>query len=106
MIRYTTPTLILEVPKDLTNVDVYVSLEQNGELLDPIKIGTDDKHFCDDVTKIYVHFDQNTTGKFKPGASLRMQINWIDSNGIREATDVRTVSVTDNLLEEVLSYAG
>lgn len=108
MIRYTTPTLILEVEKDLTDVDVYVSLEQpRGKQFDPIKIPSSAKELNDEGnTLLYLTFTQEMTGSLKVGSQLKIQINWINSLGVREATDTRSISVTDNLLEEVISYGN
>lgn len=104
MIRYTTPTIILEVEKDLTDMEVYVSLKYASGDVDHIQITKDMMHTCDGETKIYLVLTQEMTGGLKSGTSVKVQINWISQLGIREATDIKTVSVTENLLEEVIAY--
>lgn len=104
MIRYTTPTIILEVEKDLTDMEVYVSLKYASGNVQHIKIDPDLMHVCDDETKIYLTFTQEMTGELTSGTTVRVQINWINAAGIREATDIKTFSVTENLYDEVITY--
>lgn len=104
MIRYTTPTVILEVEKDLTDMEVYVSLKYASGNVQHIKVDQNLMHVCDDETKIYLTFTQEMTGELMSGTTVKVQINWINSAGVREATDIRTFSVTENLYDEVIAY--
>lgn len=102
MRRYTTPTLVLKVGKDLTGYDVYVSLAAPYYTPDPIK--ATDMTVEENVTTIRVPFDQKETAKLREKATVKLQVNWISASGVRGATDVVNLRVTENLLEEVITY--
>lgn len=99
MRRYTTPTLTLTVKNQLISAaDVYVTVEYNGGKLtfhDP------DMSESNGDTVITLPFSQADTAKFKNGEILAIQVNWL-SNSSRFATDIAHVTVSDNLLTEVL----
>lgn len=102
MRRYTTPTLVLEVEKDLTDCDIYVSLVAPYYTPEPIK--ATDITIEDGLTTIRVPFSQKETARLRDRASVKIQVNWINRDGIREATEVADVRTTENLLEEVITY--
>lgn len=106
VIRFTTPTLLLEVDGDLSDMDVYVSLESkdyNADIpIDPEDISVDDAG----KTTIHLDLTQEMTGTMPAGSLVKMQINWISSMGVREATSIKTMSITENLYGEVISFGG
>lgn len=104
MIRYTTPTFLLEVDRDLTDVNVYVSLEQGTTFKEDIKVTPDIMTVSEGKTTIKITPSQETTGKLKIGSQLRIQINVINSLGVREASEIRSIGVSENLLEEIIEY--
>lgn len=109
MIRYTTPTHTLIVGGvDLTDCDVYVSYRQvKGSSKNANSADIDDPTVAYDGTDtvITVPLTQLQTGGFTPGRA-QVQVNWITSSGIRRATEIATINVTDNLLQEVIEYGA
>lgn len=107
MIRYTTPALPLEIEGiDLTQQqDVYVSIVQGGKELrksgNALTIS-----FDGESTTIVVTLSQEETASFKERLSVAVQVNWINSAGQRDATDIAALDVTRNLLDEVIEYGN
>ena len=106
MINYTTPTITLEVEGvDLTqNQDVYVTmlqgkteLQKTGEYLD---ISYAEK------STIVLSLTQEESADFQPSRTVQVQVNWITDEGERGATNIATIKVFRNLLEEVISYGN
>lgn len=107
MIRYTTPILPLEVEGvDLSeNEDVYVTLEQGG--LELTKSGSDLTILYDaesDISTITFTLSQEETAAFNISKSVAIQVNFINSSGVRDATEIATVPVLRNLLDKVINY--
>ena len=108
MIRYTTPTISLIVEGvDLTSKDVYVTLEQGKHEL--TKKGSDltiSTETVQQVTNTLISFtlSQAESAAFKLSASAAVQVNWISSAGVRTATEIKTINILKNLLEEVITY--
>lgn len=109
MINYTTPTISLTVEAiDLSDgYDVYVSLEQGKTEL--TKTGANliistDTH--DQVTDTIIIFTltQEESASFNLGKSVSVQVNYINSAGVRDATEMKTIPVMKNLLDEVIAY--
>ena len=110
MINYTTPTISLTVEGvDLSGMDVYVSLEQGKTEL--TKTGTDliiepivGEGTTD--TSITLTLTQEESAAFDFGKSVSVQVNFIDSSGVRDATEIKTIPVMRNLLDEVIEYGN
>ena len=108
MINYTTPTISLTVEGvDLSGMDVYVSLEQGQKeltktgddlIIEPI-IGAETTD-----TKITFTLTQEESATFNFGKSVSVQVNFINSSGVRDATEIKTIPVMRNLLDEVIAY--
>lgn len=98
MIRYTTPTYLFSIAGvDLTGMEVFVTFSQNGRTLtveDPI-IEVDESG-----TVISCELTQEQSAAFHQG-DVRVQINWVDPVGKRDATIVKTIPVLSQLLQEV-----
>lgn len=103
MIKYTTPTITLTVESiDITPHDVYVTLEQGNKEL--TKKGADlIKQFEDDTTLTFV-LTQEESASFDFSKSVSVQVNWITSDGVRAATEIRSIPVMRNLLDKVIAY--
>lgn len=110
MINYTTPSISLVVEAvDLTGQDVYVTLEQGNHEL--TKTGSDliittDTHAQQTDTEIVFTLSQTESASFNFGKSVSVQVNWINASGVRDATEIKTISVMRNLLDEVISYGN
>ena len=110
MINYTTPTIHLIVEAvDLTGQDVYVTLEQGKTEL--TKSGTDliidtDTHGQVTDTIIIFTLTQEESAMFNFGKSVSLQVNFINSAGARDATEIKTIPVMRNLLDEVIAYGN
>lgn len=103
MRQYTTPTIVLKVPADLTNTDVYVTMKQNATVLsipDPALVYDSEAV----VSTIFVNLTQEQTGGFDLSAPAKLQVNWIDENGNRQATVTKQVHIEENLLSRVVEY--
>jgi len=110
MINYTTPTIVLTVEGvDLTGDDVYVSLEQGCHEM--VKTGNDliittDTHGQITDTIITFTMSQEESASWNFGKSVSVQVNYITPDGVRDATEIKTVSVMRNLLDEVIQYGN
>ena len=105
MRRYTTPTQELTVRGiDLTDMDVYVTYVQ-GECrkvtMQPEEVAYDADSGNTTVT---VSLSQLQTAQFKPGKRAQVEVNFIDADGKRNATAIREINITQNLLDEELTY--
>lgn len=108
MIRFTTPTISLVVEGvDISDKDIRVTLEQgNVELT---KKGTDlivstTTHEQVTDTNIQFALTQEESASFRLNAQCSVQVNWIDSSGVRAATEIKSVPVMRNLLDKVIEY--
>lgn len=106
MINYTTPTISLTVEDiDLTGKDVYVTLEQGSHQL--TKKGNELAISVEDTdTNITLTLTQEESGMFDYSRNVAIQVNWISSNGVRSATDIKKIDVMRNLLDEVIEYGN
>ena len=110
MINYTTPSISLVVESvDLTGNDVYVTLEQGSHEL--TKTGSDliittDTHGQQTDTEIVFTLSQTESASFNINKSVSVQVNWITSSGVRDATEIKTIGVMRNLLDEVIEYGS
>lgn len=109
MIRYTTPTLPLYLEEvDLSeNCDVYVTFYQASSSTEITKSMDDLTVLYDsdeNKTTISVTLTQEETATLTAGGKALVQANWIFSNGTRGATEIKKISIKENLLEEVISY--
>lgn len=106
MINYTTPTISLTVEEvDLTGNDVYVSLEQGNHEL--TKSGSDLIISTDEGdTNIIFTLTQEESASFNFGKSVSVQVNYISPTGVRDATEIKTIGVMRNLLDEVIQYGN
>lgn len=109
MINYTTPTVHLIVEGvDITDKDVYVTLEQGCKELTKsgsdliIEAETTDQEQTD--TNITFVLSQEESARFDYNKNVSIQVNWIASNGVRAATEIKGIKVMKNLLGEVISY--
>lgn len=101
MRRYTTPTLPLIVQGiDLTGADVWVTLAQKAHIItvDDANMELDE----DGNTVISVDLTQFQTAEFREG-TMKVQVNWIDELGRRNASNEALITVDGNLLDRVLS---
>ena len=105
MRRYTTPTLTIVVEGiDITAMNVYVTLKQGKRTLtisDP-EMQTETVGQRTD-TRLDVTLTQEQTALFE-AVPLKVQVNFIDVDGARDATECKVVDVWPNLLPEVIAY--
>lgn len=104
MINYTTPTLHLTIENiDLTGQEIYVTLEQGKKEI--TKSGEDLTVTLDgEDTKIEFTLSQEESASFAYSRSAQIQVNWINQNGARGATNIAQIAVLRNLLDEVIEY--
>lgn len=105
MRRYTTPTLHMTVPVDLTGAEIHVTIKQGARKIH--KTGADVVSVYDSEsrkTELSVSLSQEETGAFLAGKKAEVQVNWIFPNGIRDATNIKQIDVSENLISEVITY--
>jgi len=105
MRRYTTPTLPMTVPVDLTGAEIHVKIKQGARMIQ--KTGTDVVSVYDSEsgkTELSVSLSQEETGAFLAGRRAEVQVNWIFSDGTRDATNIKQIDVSENLIAEVITY--
>ena len=105
MVRYTTPTLALYIDcPDIADAKFYVSIRQKQceavLTVDNVTVSTTQTGI-----KLDVPLAQLQTAGFTEG-SAEIQVNWIDDVGVRGATAIARINITDNLLDRVISYGG
>lgn len=102
--RYTTPVQELIVEGvDLTQSEVYVTFRQNAKVY--TMAGEEvAMEFDGDNTTLSVHFTQLLTAGFQAGKRAEVQVNWM-KDGERNATSIAELTITRNLLEEVIDDA-
>ena len=104
MVKYTTPTFSLTVSTsvDLTEADnVYATFSSLNHLLFT-KTGTD---LDVSAHQVDVYLSQEETAQI-PTGSLNVQLNWTYQQGglvKRACSEIASVNVTPNLLNEVVS---
>lgn len=99
MRRFTTPTITLTVKGvDLTEKSVYVTFSQRDSAL---TVESPSMALVGEDTVISVPLSQFQTGGFSVG-TVDVQVNFIDANGNRDATTVKTIGVDRNLLAQVV----
>lgn len=103
MIRYTTPTITLTISNFVLpdNVEVYVTLKQGTTIVTRDNATYEQN---DSSLTISLTLTQEETGGFKPSSPVQVQVNWIDSFGVRCATKIATIASFENLLDEVITY--
>ena len=109
MINYTTPTISLVVEGVTLEGDIYVTLEQGR--IELTKTGEDltvTNTTHDQVTDTNISFmlSQTESAQFKFNMACNVQVNWITASGIRRATEIKSVPVMRNLLDEVIEYGN
>ncbi len=110
MINYTTPTISLTVEGvDISSNDVYVSLVQGINEL--TKTGSDLNISVSTVgqitnTDITLVLTQEESASFDYNRNVSVQVNWINSSGVRAATEIKAIDVMRNLLDEVIEYGN
>lgn len=102
MIQFTTPAVTLTL-KGVTfdgTEKVWVSIRQKESEIDitDATVDTSGEH-----PVITFTLTQEQTAGLALGSAL-IQVNWMTSGDERGATDIATVNVTRNLLDEVKSY--
>ena len=55
-------------------------------------------------TEVTIVLTQEESAMFRWNASVMIQVNFIDSDGVRDATNPVTISVMRNLLDKVIEY--
>lgn len=103
MIRYTNPPITLTVKgKDITDAEVYATIEQNDYRV--TKSGADlEMEAVGDDTEIAFTLTQEESALFDASRLTKVQVNWIDGDGMRHATKMANIQVFDNLLDEVIN---
>lgn len=104
MINYTTASIAFVVSGvDLTDKHVWVTLsDMNGKR--KITYENPQMSFDDPDTDIVIVMSQEESGSFKPGSRLKVQVNYMTPDGMRKATSKDSITVEENLIDQVLSY--
>lgn len=106
MIQFTTPAVTLTVSG--VNWDgterVWVSIRQQvGGIEEGIDVTDAAVDVSGDAPVVSFRLTQEQTADLSLGTAL-LQVNWVTEDGDRGATDIATIKVTRNLLDEVKSY--
>lgn len=103
MRRGTTPTITINVTGEtFDNSTMYVTIEQST--LQITKTGDDIEVYpTEDGCTVALFLTQEETLKFAQG-SARLQIRWITSDGVAQASPIKNISVDPILLEGVIEY--
>lgn len=110
MVRYTTPSLTMTIKGyDLTaQQKVWVSIQEDG-VAEVDKTGSSvsvSVQTVDDqpVSTVSCSLTQAESAQFKWEAEV--QVNWISSQGVRQATVPKKIPIIKQLLEQEISYGN
>lgn len=110
MITYTTPTetfTIRGINLTAMNVSVTYKQLQMTHKTTPIvlTINNPTVTYSNGASVVTVKLTQAQTASFVEGTA-KVMVNWIGSDGTRNATKPKEIDVTANFLQEVLTYGG
>lgn len=102
MRRYTTPRILIKIEgADLTGCDVYVTLRQglreHTVKNPPMEVDGTDAY-------LEVRLTQLQSARFRETKPVEVEVNVVDPNGWRAATDIATVPFGRQLLEVPKTY--
>lgn len=99
MIRYTTPTLAINISADLSQAtNIIVTLKQGDVFLKK-------EHLTYSQGKVLLPLNESETAAFQANQTAKVQINWTyTDNGVekRAATYAGMITIRENMLQEVL----
>ena len=100
MITWTTPTLMLTLKGVQLgdNISAVVTVEQGGK---KYTFENPEMQIVGCNTVLTVDMTQEQTGGLMPGI-VKVQVNWTDGYGHRNATKIKSAQFGDNLMKEVL----
>ena len=99
MITWTTPTLMITIKGvHLESVSFVVTLTQGGV---SYTFDEPDVQYVGCNTVLSIDMTQLQTSELSPGMA-KIQVNWTDGYGHRNATKIKSVSFGENLLKEVI----
>jgi hypothetical protein len=100
MTQGTTPTFTLTLPNtvDLTQAAAMVFTMSQGSAV--VEKEENDLSITEHAVEVYL--TQADTLKFQIYSEAKIQLNWIYSDGSRACTKVKTISVEENLHDEVM----
>lgn len=103
MRRYTTPTIALLVEdRELFGTQMYVTIKQGSRTITvPYDEMTQEQ--TDTGVMLTVDLTQLQTAGFDPGRA-QIQVNWLDADGLRGATEIAFITITDNLLTQTMAW--
>lgn len=99
MVQFTTPTFILTLPNDVDlsqASNVFFTLTQGKT-----EINKSGDSLVIDGQTVSVYMTQEETGRFVNGKAS-LQLNWTYGNGARACSNIVSVDVGRNLLDEVV----
>lgn len=78
--------------------DIHVTFRQGDTVVDvsDVEVGSS--------TSLSLTLTQAETRQFVAGAGCNVQLNYIDANGLRKASDIANLGVDDNLLRRILNH--
>lgn len=105
MYRGTTPTIIINViGETFENSTIYVTIEQT-----PLQITKTGEDVIVEATeegcRLMISLTQEETLQFVKGYA-KLQIRWINSSGIAQASPIKTIDVDPILLKGVITYGS
>ena len=105
MRRGTTPTIVINVTgEDFDGATLYVTIEQGA--LELTKTGSDVLFTpTEEGSTVALFLSQEETLAFDKGKAS-IQIRWINSSGVAQASPIRTIDVSPILLEGVIEYGS
>lgn len=102
MVQATTPTFVLTLPSGINLEDashIIFTIEQDGYSVS--KDETTGVSVSSNVATVTL--SQSDTVNFTRERKARIQLNWTYSDGSRAATDVKEISVDENLYKDVIA---
>lgn len=103
MRRYTTPTVTIKIKDlNLAGMKTFVTFKQGKQILftreDLVFVGTETG------SQAVAVLTQEETGAFNTSERVKIQVRFIDENGVAGATNIKSVDMRPVLMEGVISY--
>lgn len=103
MIRGTTPIMELKIPGyDLRGCDIIVSIRNKAKNMNKTEADMD-VAYEDGATTLTLLLTQEETLAFAWG-NAEIQVNWLDGNQKRRATEIAKVFIAQNLYSKVMEH--
>lgn len=104
MVRYTTPTFTLTLKNvNLTGYQIYVSIQQGSTII-TLDYENISLNIVNGNSVLTFELTQEESSKFDYHNKANVQVNAINSDNHRVATDIMEIDILKNLIDKEIEY--